>query len=190
MKLKWASPRELFVARLVFLTMRILLSLVLLVSLSGCASNSSSEPAPEQTQSAAVEPDPTMDPMESETMDPMETESMDPMESEESTGIASPSPSSTATATASPTQSPSPTQTAAGYTLTEVAKRNTQSECWVVIDGGVYDLTDWIRQHPGGSGAIRSLCGTDGTAQFTSQHGGEARPSSTLDRYYLGPLAG
>ena len=188
MKLKWASPREFFRYRLVFLNMRLFLPLILLVSLTGCAQVAPSESVTEQTQSSSAEPSQTMDPMESETTDPMEAESMDPMESEESSNTASPSP--TATATASPTQSPSPTQTAVGYTLAEVAKRNTQAECWVVIDGGVYDLTEWIRQHPGGSGAIRSLCGTDGTDQFNSQHGGEARPSSTLDRYYLGPLAG
>lgn len=74
--------------------------------------------------------------------------------------------------------------------MADVAKRNTQAECWVVIDNRVYDLTDWIRQHPGGSGSIRSLCGTDGTSQFTSQHGGAGRPTSTLNGYYLGPLAG
>lgn len=168
--------------------MRIILPLILLVSLTGCAQASQSESVPEQTQSSSAEPSQTMDPMESETADPMEAESMDPMESEESSNTASPSP--TTTATASPTQSPSPTQTTAGYTLAEVAKRNTQAECWVAIDGGVYDLTEWIRQHPGGSGAIRALCGLDGTSQFISQHGGESRPSSTLDRYYLGPLAG
>jgi cytochrome b involved in lipid metabolism len=187
-KLKLPNPRELFRSRLVFLNMRIVLPLFLLAALTGCASTGSDQALPEQSQSAAAEPSQTMDPMESETMDPMETDSMDTMESDESAGSASPSP--TASATATPTQSPTPTQTAAALTLSEVAKRNTQSECWVVIDGGVYDLTDWIRQHPGGSGSIRSLCGTDGTAQFTSQHGGEARPSSTLERYYLGPLAG
>lgn len=167
--------------------MRIVLPLLLLAALTGCSSPAATQTMPEQTESASAEPSQTMDPMESETMDPMETESM---ETESAEQESSASPTATATATASPTQSASPTQTAAGYTLAEVAKRNTQSECWVAIDGGVYDLTDWIRQHPGGSGAIRALCGTDGTSQFISQHGGESRPSSTLDRYYLGPLAG
>ena len=164
--------------------MRIVLPLLLLAALTGCSSPAATQTMPEQTESASAEPSQTMDPMESETMDPMETESMEETESAEPESSASP------TATATPTPSASPSQSAAGYTLAEVAKRNTQTECWVAIDGGVYDLTDWIRQHPGGSGAIRALCGTDGTNQFISQHGGESRPSSTLDRYYLGPLAG
>lgn len=75
-----------------------------------------------------------------------------------------------------------------GYTLAEVAQRNTASDCWVVIDGGVFDLTLWISSHPGGAGAITQLCGTDGTQQFLGMHGGQSRPSSTLDGYYIGPL--
>ncbi len=91
-----------------------------------------------------------------------------------------------------PTQSaepsPTPQESVNGYTLAQVSERNSAAECWVVIDGGVYDLTQWIRSHPGGSGAIINLCGKDGTASFTSQHGGQARPSSTLDGYYLAPV--
>lgn len=170
--------------------MRIVLPLLLLAALTGCSGPAATQTTPEQTESALAEPSQTVDPMESDTMDPMETESMENTESAEPESSASPTATATATATPKPTQTASPTQSAAGYTLAEVAKRNTQTECWVAIDGGVYDLTDWIRQHPGGSGSIRALCGTDGTNQFISQHGGESRPSSTLDRYYLGPLAG
>ncbi len=164
--------------------MRILLPLILLLGLAGCSA--STEPEAMSTSSVEAEP------QASATMDPMDPMESEPAETSTETETASPSP--TASPTQSPTQtasaSPSPTQTSAALTLAEVAKRNTQSECWVAIDGNVYDLTEWIRQHPGGSGAIRSLCGTDGTDQFLSQHGGESRPSSTLDRYYIGPLAG
>ena len=93
-----------------------------------------------------------------------------------------------------PTQSAEPTQdpeeSVNGFTLAQVSERNSAAECWVAIDGDVYDLTQWIRSHPGGSGAILNLCGKDGSASFTSQHGGQARPSSTLDGYYLAPLVG
>lgn len=168
--------------------MRLVLPLLLLGALTGCSSTAATESIPEQTESVSAEPSQTIDPMESETVDPMETESTEETQSADSESSAS--PTTKATASPTPTQSASETQSATGFTLAEVAKRNTQTECWVAIDGGVYDLTEWIRQHPGGSGAIRALCGTDGTDQFNSQHGGESRPSSTLDRYYLGPLAG
>lgn len=107
------------------------------------------------------------------------------------TATTSPSPTPTQTASPSPTASPTPTATETaepGFTLAEVSTRNTASECWVAISGNVYDLTRWIAQHPGGSGAITQLCGTDGTQAFTSRHGGQSNPTSTLAGYLIGPL--
>jgi hypothetical protein len=40
-----------------------------------------------------------------------------------------------------------------------VSAHNSQSSCWSAIDGKVYDLTDWIRQHPGGAARILNICG-------------------------------
>ena len=38
--------------------------------------------------------------------------------------------------------------------MSEVAKHNSATDCWVVIHGIVYDLTDFQRTHPGGSQII------------------------------------
>ncbi|MBK7822485.1 MAG: cytochrome b5 domain-containing protein [Tessaracoccus sp.] len=78
---------------------------------------------------------------------------------------------------------------ATGYTMDDVAAHNTEASCWAAIDGNVYDLTEWIGQHPGGSHRILPLCGTDATAAFTAQHAGQARPASELASFLLGPLA-
>jgi cytochrome b involved in lipid metabolism len=94
--------------------------------------------------------------------------------------------------TAAPTSTPAPTPTAsstpAGYTMEQVKANNSSSKCWSVIDSKVYDLTNWINSHPGGSGAITALCGTDGTTAFKGQHGGSGQPASRLAGYLLGPL--
>ena len=66
------------------------------------------------------------------------------------------------TPTVAPT--PSASATPAGYTMEQVKANNTATKCWSAIDGKVYDLTNWISSHPGGAGAITSLCGTDGTS--------------------------
>ena len=86
----------------------------------------------------------------------------------------------------SPTPAPSPTT--AAYTMDQVRANNSANSCWSVIDGYVYNLTKWINSHPGGSAAITSLCGTDGSSAFSSQHGGQSRPNRQLDNYRLGPL--
>jgi cytochrome b involved in lipid metabolism len=75
-----------------------------------------------------------------------------------------------------------------GYTKAEVAAKNTTSECWTIIGNKVYDLTNWVSRHPGGSSSIASLCGIDGTSRFRNQHGMMGRPSAELDRFYIGDL--
>jgi cytochrome b involved in lipid metabolism len=74
------------------------------------------------------------------------------------------------------------------YMMADVEARNSEAECWTVIRGEVYDLTAWIREHPGGARGILSLCGTDGTQAFERQHGGRTGPESTLDGYVIGSL--
>lgn len=83
---------------------------------------------------------------------------------------------------------PTPPVTTTGYTMSQVAANNSAKSCWAVIEGSVYDLTNWIYSHPGGSGAILSLCGTEATASFNAQHANQSRPSSRLSGYLLGPL--
>ncbi len=74
------------------------------------------------------------------------------------------------------------------YTMAEVQTQAAAGKCWTVVNGGVYDLTAWISKHPGGSAAIKSLCGINGTAKFQAMHGGQPKPESTLKSYYLGAL--
>ncbi|MFT4294996.1 MAG: cytochrome b5-like heme/steroid binding domain-containing protein [Micropruina sp.] len=102
-------------------------------------------------------------------------------------------PSASASSSASASRSPSASGTASAkqsYTLDEVKKHNSAGDCWAAINGGVYDLTGWVSQHPGGSERIIALCGTDASAAFNTQHGGQTRPESTLTQFYLGELAG
>ncbi|HBW74297.1 MAG TPA: hypothetical protein DEF59_03490 [Candidatus Magasanikbacteria bacterium] len=45
------------------------------------------------------------------------------------------------------------------FTLKQIAVHNSATSCWTAVNGNVYDLTPWISQHPGGDGAILSMCG-------------------------------
>ena len=99
-------------------------------------------------------------------------------------------------ATVKPTVEPSASSTPkaeattqSGYTMANVRANNSETSCWTVIGGNVYNLTQWINSHPGGASRIRALCGTDGTSSFSAQHGTRGSPTSTLANYLLGPLA-
>ena len=94
------------------------------------------------------------------------------------------------------TSSPAPAQEGeSGLELfaSEVAERNTPDNCWTIIDGVVYDLTDYIQsgEHPGGDRVV-AACGIDGTDLFTGEDPSGRRhsplASSVLEDFELGPL--
>ncbi|MBT5430795.1 MAG: hypothetical protein HOK86_00235 [Micrococcales bacterium] len=43
-------------------------------------------------------------------------------------------------------------------------------------------------RHPGGIGAIVSICGTNSTSIFQGKHGGLSGPASSLSAYLLGDV--
>ncbi len=81
-----------------------------------------------------------------------------------------------------------PTPKATGYTMQQVATNNKASSCWTVINGSVYNLTLFINTHPGGPEVITLLCGIDGTAIFSAQHGDDTNPAKLLTTFRLGPI--
>jgi cytochrome b involved in lipid metabolism len=80
------------------------------------------------------------------------------------------------------------TPLATTFTAAEVAKHNSGSDCWSVVSGQVYDLTSYVTSHPGGATVIKAICGKDGSAAFTGQHGSASRPNNTLAAFALGSL--
>ncbi|KAI9016321.1 FAD binding domain-containing protein [Phycomyces nitens] len=57
-----------------------------------------------------------------------------------------------------------------GYTLEDVAKHNTAEDCWVVVNGQVLNVTDFLADHPGGKKAIMIYAGRDATEEFNMMH--------------------
>lgn len=51
------------------------------------------------------------------------------------------------------------------FTVTDVAQHKTPSDCWTIIDTGVYDITSYIPRHPGGDEILKA-CGTNGSDLF------------------------
>lgn len=76
----------------------------------------------------------------------------------------------------------------AGFTVADVATHNNASDCYTIVGDKVYGLTDWINKHPGGADAILSLCGNDGTAAFTRQHGSSGKAQAALASFLVGDL--
>ncbi|KAK5629819.1 hypothetical protein RRF57_005534 [Xylaria bambusicola] len=58
----------------------------------------------------------------------------------------------------------------------EVAKHTTAESCWVTLYGKVYDITEFLPSHPGGSKVILQLAGRDATDEYDPIH-----PPGTLE---------
>ncbi|KAJ3148913.1 hypothetical protein HDU89_004495 [Geranomyces variabilis] len=60
------------------------------------------------------------------------------------------------------------------FTKEEVAKHTTLDDCWVIMDGGVYDLTPYVHDHPGGPAPLLMYAGADASKVFRDIHGKDA----------------
>jgi len=63
-----------------------------------------------------------------------------------------------------------PTGGVAGFSEEEVAKHTTKDDCWVILDGKVLDVTNFLSEHPGGELAILTFAGKDATEEFNMIH--------------------
>ena len=60
-----------------------------------------------------------------------------------------------------------------GFPREEIEKHNAQGNCWIVINGKVYDATSVLEWHPGGKAPIMAHAGkvhADTTEEFESIH--------------------
>lgn len=78
------------------------------------------------------------------------------------------------------------------YSLSDVSQHDSKNDCWIAIRGVVYEVTDFIRSHPGGN-AILEGCGTDATTLYETRPMGSQTPHSSsarsmLDEYEIGEL--
>lgn len=67
-------------------------------------------------------------------------------------------------------ETPSTQSSDKSISLSEIAKHSDPQSCWAAIEGGVYDVTEFISRHPGGSRILQS-CGKDATQLFNGAGG-------------------
>lgn len=53
--------------------------------------------------------------------------------------------------------------------MEEVAKHNKEEDAWTVLDGVIYDITGYGKEHPGGKKAIDSYAGKDMSNDFSKE---------------------
>lgn len=71
--------------------------------------------------------------------------------------------------------------------MSEVQEHNKAADCWVAMEGKVYDITKYVEEHPGGEAAISKYAGQDISVPFRGdQHGSQV--DDVIANYYIGEL--
>ena len=97
------------------------------------------------------------------------------------------------TPAAAATSQPGQKTTSAAIPASEVAKHNSRTDCWIIVEKKVYNVTTHLRTHPGGAGLITPYCGKEATQAFQTKGGVGGNHSSQayaqLKAFYVGDLA-
>ena len=72
------------------------------------------------------------------------------------------------------------------FVVSEVEKHNTQEDCYIIVNNGVYDVSEYIRYHPGGPRSIIGQCGQEASSIFSKIHSNRAW--DLLGKYKIGNI--
>ena len=72
------------------------------------------------------------------------------------------------------------------FTVAQVAEHKTRDDAWLIIDGKVYDVTDFVDDHPGGD-SILDNAGADSSAGFHGDQHPET-VAEAVEEFYIGEL--
>ncbi|XP_060656754.1 cytochrome b5 [Drosophila nasuta] len=76
------------------------------------------------------------------------------------------------------------------YQLSEVAENNGKGgkPVWIIYKGNVYDVTSFLKDHPGGAELILEVAGKDATKAFNGA-GHSSDAVNDLKKYKIGEVA-
>ncbi|GAA5869742.1 hypothetical protein JCM16303_001781 [Sporobolomyces ruberrimus] len=69
----------------------------------------------------------------------------------------------------------------------EVEKHKSADSAWVIIEGNVYDVTEFLEDHPGGKKVLLNACGQDSTEKFWQFHPKKVL-EKTAKQFLKGPV--
>ncbi|OQR77911.1 cytochrome b5 isoform 1-like [Tropilaelaps mercedesae] len=73
------------------------------------------------------------------------------------------------------------------FTEDEVREHAFPSDCWIIINHFVYDITEFLSKHPGGSEILWEHLGHDATLAFVGS-GHSRAASKMMDKFLIGRL--
>ncbi|KID82907.1 mitochondrial cytochrome b2-like protein [Metarhizium guizhouense ARSEF 977] len=72
--------------------------------------------------------------------------------------------------------------------VSEVLQHSSPESAWIVVDGNVYDMTDFAPSHPGGPEIIHQYSGRDASVPYNEVHAPSLIKSSLDAKHHIGTL--
>ncbi|OVA14760.1 Cytochrome b5-like heme/steroid binding domain [Macleaya cordata] len=73
------------------------------------------------------------------------------------------------------------------HSYDEVSKHNQIKDCWLLISRKIYDVTQFMDDHPGGDQVLLSASGKDATDDFEDVGHSESA-KEMMEKYYIGEI--
>lgn len=65
----------------------------------------------------------------------------------------------------------------------DVRQHSSKKDCWVIINNTVYNVTEFLNEHPGGASVILQYAGRDATKAYEAIHSAETLSKHLTARY-------
>ena len=75
------------------------------------------------------------------------------------------------------------------FKLSEIKLHNKITSCWIILNDRVYDITEYLDEHPGGQHILLKYAGKDATEAF-NQVGHTSKAYNELDKFIIGRVSG
>ncbi|XP_055933278.1 cytochrome b5-like isoform X2 [Argiope bruennichi] len=75
------------------------------------------------------------------------------------------------------------------YTYEEIAEHSTSESAWIVIENGVYDVTKFLEEHPGGPDILLDWAGQEDATDAFEDAGHSLDAREQMKAYKIGEIA-
>ncbi|XP_010912740.1 uncharacterized protein [Elaeis guineensis] len=76
------------------------------------------------------------------------------------------------------------------YSPSEISLHTTKKDCWLLIHGKVYDVTNFLEDHPGGEDALLHASANGDATQKFEEVGHSSTAFSMMEGYLIGVIEG
>nr|CAD1819900.1 unnamed protein product [Ananas comosus var. bracteatus] len=76
------------------------------------------------------------------------------------------------------------------YSPSEVSLHTSKTDCWLIIHGKVYDVTNFLEDHPGGEDALLHASASGDATESFEDVGHSSSATSMMESYLIGSVEG